>query len=211
MSAFNPELIGNYDTESVYGIPILDLSMQAESFGAVDLWNSRRKQDLAGTLVFYTEDWRYEGIWQRPSIIRLTQADSFVEPNYSIYADSPLALVLWQTYKKRYAARYWQSLGLRCFVDLNVHPDFYVQNFLGVPKGWRAYATRGYENHLESLDDEYCIACNHAERADSEDILFMVYGGGDKVKKFCLQRGYRWYAEAVSKLSTWRKRTMGLD
>lgn len=208
---FYPELIPNLELEPQYGIPMLDLSMQAESFGAVDLWNSRRKDDLTGTLVFYTEDWRYEGIWQRPSIVSLTQCDSFVEPNYSIYGNSPLALVLWQVYKKRYAARAMQGLGLRCFVDLNVHPDFYEQNLLGVPRGWRAYATRGYEANLESLDDEYCIACNHAESAASEDILFFVYGGGERVRQFCLQRGYRWYAEAVSKLSTWRKRTLGLD
>jgi hypothetical protein len=122
-----------------------------------------------------------------------------VEPNYSIYKDFPPAVAIYRTYQKRWLARYWQSQGVRVFVDLNVNPDYYDINFLGVPDGWRAFATRGYGDRLHYTELELQKA---KEKAAGESVLFLVYGGGKKVKAGCEAHavdGVVWVSEDMDK------------
>src|SRR5690606_5282009 len=82
-------------------------------------------------------------------------------------------------------------------------------NLVGVPRGWRAYATRGYAERLDDLDREYQIA---RDRCGSEP-LFLVYGGGQPVQAFCQSRGYlhsqehrTWLREqGPEELAKWQK------
>ena len=81
---------------------------------------------------------------------------------------------------------------MRCFVDVNVNPAYYEVNLLGVPAGWCAYATRGYTERLDMTEQELDMARAHAGTAD---VLFVVYGGGKRVKAFCEERGLVWISE----------------
>ncbi len=184
-------------SDNDYDIPLLDLTMQAD---AVDLpfqiWGSvKRSARMPGTWAFYTSDDRYEALWTDPTPVLNTRCVNAVEPNFSCYAQMPFAVGLWAIYRKRWIARYWQSKGLRIFVDLNVNEKFYDLNFYGVPKGWKAYATRGYSERITQTDLEYDKAC---ERAGTSSILFVVYGGGKAVKAHCQQKGYLWFDEVMN-------------
>jgi len=119
-----------------------------------------------------------------------------VEPNLSIYGQMPRLVGLYKIYQKRWIARYWQSQGVRTFVDLNVHPDFYADNMIGVPFGWRAYATRGYSDRLDDTIREYELAC---QRAETNDLLFVVYGGGRQVKDLAKDYGWTWFPEEADR------------
>jgi hypothetical protein len=112
-----------------------------------------------------------------------------IEPNFSTHEQHPPAYVLWQVYRKRWLARWWQSKGLRVWVDLNVHRDFRELNLLGVPRGWKAFANRAHSEG-DGLAEEYELARQHA---GSEDVLYLVYGGGKAVKALCAERG--WFHE----------------
>jgi hypothetical protein len=86
--------------------------------------------------------------------------------------------------------------GLSVIVDMNVGEAFYDINMLGVPKGWKAYATRGYTSRTDQTLHEYKLAC---DRAGSEQILFIVYGGGIAVKELSQQNGWVWIDEHMNK------------
>ena len=115
-------------------------------------------------------------------MIPATQCKSVVEVNYTITDQMPYPVALYRIYQKRWLARYWQSQGVRVVVDLNVARPFKLMNMLGVPRGWKSYATHGYNDRIEDLQSEVDLA---VEIAGTESITFLVYGGGDKVKEFC--------------------------
>ena len=175
-------------TDNKLGIPSLLLSMQAD---ALDLplvtWGTvSRKTRMNGTWGFYTDDYRYEALWRDPSLLLVTNCVSAIEPNFSIYDQTPPAVATWQIYKKRWMARYWQSKGIRIFVDLNVNKIFAEDNLFGVPAGWSAFATRGYSERLNDIKFELGLAQGVAGK---KDILFVVYGGGKIVQTFCMDNG----------------------
>ena len=186
-------------TDNDWGVPLLDTNKQAD---AVDLpvrvWNGSggRGKAKAGTWHFYTTDDRFNALWDDPSPVVNSGPVNIVEPNFSCWLDMPRAFGLFQIYRKRWLARYWQSKGIRVFVDLNVAPPFYDLNLLGVPHGWRAYATRGYTDRLDYIDQEHAQAC---ERAGGSDVLFLVCGGGKAVKARCQERGWVWVAEDMDR------------
>lgn len=77
-----------------------------------------------------------------------------------------------------------QEHGIRVFVDLNVAPKYYQVNLYGVPKGYKSYCTRCTNVRMSQLQNEYDLACM---RATTNDILFVVYGGGDVARKWCAE------------------------
>jgi hypothetical protein len=74
----------------------------------------------------------------------------------------PPALAIYQIWRKRWLGRYLQHYGKRIFVDLNVAAEHAGINLLGIPKGWRAFATRGYDDYLDDLANQLDIARQYA-------------------------------------------------
>jgi len=76
-----------------------------------------------GELAFYTDDYRFECLWNRP-IFYAEQFARFgwgaiVEPDFSTWIDAPLAEQLWNTYRTRTLGRLWQEAGLQVIPSLN--------------------------------------------------------------------------------------------
>ena len=184
-----------WPTDNDEGIPLLRLDLQAD---AVDLpvvqWGTvRRTRPMTGTWSFYVDDYRFNRLWQDPSAVLNSACINVVEPNFSVGLNTPRAVALYQIYRKRWLARLWQEFrGIRVFVDLNVARRYAQENLLGVPPGWRAYATRGSSRYLDDLDFEYGLAC---EKRGNEDILFVVYGGNRETQKHAQARGWIWLME----------------
>lgn len=91
-----------------------------------------------GTLHFYTDDYRFNAIYEHPERILQHNPAQIVEPNFSLFNETPIAFGMQAIYKKRMIARQMQEQGIRVFVDLNVANKFCAFNLLGVPKGWSA-------------------------------------------------------------------------
>jgi hypothetical protein len=131
-------------------------------------------------------------------VVRNTSAVSIVEVNYTTEDQMPMAVCLYRTMQKRWLARYWQSQGLRVLVDLNVAKKCDEINLLGVPDGWKSFATSGADYALDRLEDQYALA---TRKAGGVPAIFLVYGGGVKMAKLCAERetspastsaGHRW-------------------
>ena len=144
----------------------------------------KRTHDMGGvgTLHFYTDDYRFSGIWDHPEKILQHNPANIVEPNFSLFNETPVAFGLQAVYKKRFIGRAMQEQGIGVFVDLNVANKFYAFNLIGIPKGYGSFCTRGYEDRIPSLEFEYEMA---QKIADGNPLTFVVYGGGEVVKTWC--------------------------
>lgn len=183
-----------YPSDNEWGVPRLDPRWQAEGivFPATTWGTQGRTRRMAGTWVFYTRDDRFQALFADPSVILESGAACAIEPNYSTHEQMPAAVALWATYQKRYVARYWQSKGVRVFVDLNVSPAYRKLNLLGVPREWRAFAVRAHSGNHDSLAEEFQLAADHA---GTDDLVFLVYGGGQATRDLCESRGWSWLPE----------------
>lgn len=162
-----------------WGVPMLTLDVQPDRIVApVVRWGavSRRTQH-GGTWCFYCDDYRF-GAWENlAERLASTLPAACVEPNYTAHEWTPHAEVLWGVYRKRRVARELQELGVPVFVDVCMPREHFPLTLLGVPRGWRAYATRGFEARADEIVGEYALARGHARR----EPLMLVYGGGPKV------------------------------
>lgn len=174
-----------FPSDNELEIPTLDLSMQAKGCDIPFLCfgEQRRTFNLnnTGTLHFYTDDYRFSSVYEHPAVILQHNPRNIVEPNFSLFNETPIAFGMKALYKKRWIARAMQERGIGTFVDLNVAQKYYQLNMLGVPRGWRAFATRGYSDRLNNLAFEYSIAKDWAE---GEKPLFVIYGGGSLCRRF---------------------------
>lgn len=178
--AWTPDCI--FPSNNMYEIPTLDINEQADVVtNPVILWGveKRTRKIDGGTVLFYVDDYRFEAIWDNPNQIVETGCSVIAEPNISIYDTMPVSYALHLIYKKRWIARYLQSLGIKVLVDLNVSVKFAEYNMLGVPDGWNGFATRGYTERSDYLENEIQIA----KRVSGLDTpLVVVYGGGKSIQ-----------------------------
>jgi len=190
-------------------VPMLSLKYQAEGYiPPLTKWGEvSRKDKNVKTWVFYIDDVKFVNLWYDPTGPLQGNAVCCVEPNFSTSPEFPRALALGDIYKKRWIARYWQSKGMKIIVDINIDQHLYDIALLGVPKGWRAYATRGQTSEIPTILTEYELA---KERAGSDDLFFMVYGGGKKVEELCRGRGWTWGPERMDQVWHPEKNSDGL-
>lgn len=182
-------------TDNEWGVPLLDVQLQAQALDLpVTKWGTvRRTNEMRGTWHFYTDDYKFRALWDDPSGVVNSACANVIEPNFSTNDQMPRAVVLWGIYRKRWLARYWQSFGIRMFVDLEVCPRCSDLSLLGVPEGWRSYATRWYDAKGESA---VAAQIEQAKaHAGANSVLFVVVGGRDKAEEFCKQQGVIWVKE----------------
>lgn len=175
-----------YESNNELEIPNLLLEHQAGKlivpfapWGA----DSRLRKDVA-TYHFYVDDYRFEAIFKDPIKVLTSGVRFLAEPNLSLYDTTPIALGLYNIYRKRWIARYFQECGIGVYADLNVAKKFAKYNRLGIPDGYNAFMTRGYSDRIEYLKSEHQIA----KEISGKDIPnLIVYGGGDKIKDYCIK------------------------
>lgn len=164
-------------------IPDLRVAVQALGpYAPFVNWGSRsRGKRMRGTFGFYADDYRFDAVWRYPDRVLACEPTAIVEPNYSVFDQTPVPVAIWATYRKRWLSRYWSEHGVKVFVDLNVSETHSELNLLGVPRGWRAYATHGYADRLADLERELAIARAHG----GDEATLLVYGGGNAVAEWC--------------------------
>lgn len=177
-----------FPANNAWDVPTLDLLVQPESalipFAA---WGSLpRTGTRQVSWHFYVDDYRFTALLKHPEQVPDSAPLAATELNFSVYEQTPAAGVLCATWHKRWLARFWQSHGVPVYVDLNVPERHQETNLIGVPRGWRAYSTRGYESRTSSLEAELMTARMHAA---GNSPIFVVFGGGKRVREFCQREG----------------------
>ena len=194
-----------WPSDNLFGVPNLDADLQARMIpNPIYAWGSiGHTRYMPGCYHFYVHDHKFEPLWRRPARVTLSGCSTIVEPNFSLTDQTPLWQAMWHIGRKRWLGRFWQAKGLRLLVDLNVEAALNEPvedlggvrpNLLGVPRGWNAYASRAHANHPEALEVEYSVAC---EWSGSASPLFLVVGGGRRVKSLAREHGWVWTPEQV--------------
>lgn len=187
-----------FPSDNQMEIPTLSLDVQPTHVEIPFLCygEQKRSKDMrgSGVLHFYTDDYRWQSIYVHPEKILRHNPGAIVEPNFSLFNETPVAFGLQAIYKKRWVGRAMQDRGIPVFVDLNVANKWYAINLFGVPTGYGAYCTRGYSDRIPALEYEYMLA----ERvADGNLKFFVVYGGGMEVKEWCFSQPKAYYVTPI--------------
>ena len=189
-----------FGSSNKFGIPDLLLDMQAETLEQpFEIWGDKgRTRYMPGTMSFYTDDSKFTTIYDKPDDLLLCKCYAVVEVNYSVVEDSPAAWAIWCAFRKKWLARYWQSRGVKIFVDLCV-PYKYLDLFLmGVPKGWSAFAFRGFTN--STTDQDNLIVEKVKEHCGVTNLNAFVYGGGKKCQDFAERHGFPYVADRRARM-----------
>lgn len=176
-----------------WDIPELNPALQAvELAQPVRKWGTAaRSSKHTGLYHFYTADRKFKALADNPAQVVESGCSQVVEVNLTTTPQQPRALKLYRIFQKRQLSQTWQQAGIRVWVDMNVDPSCFDLNMLGVPSGWKAYANRGYSGEEWHLEKAYELA---SERANGLP-LYLVYGGGPRIRDLCQVRGWLWLPE----------------
>lgn len=64
---------------------------------------------------FFIDDYRFESVYNHPEkyLEKLSQYSFLISPDYSLYAEMPRAIQIFNVFKNRWVATYWQDKGLK--------------------------------------------------------------------------------------------------
>lgn len=86
---------------------------------------------------FFLHDYQFERVWNYPDrYTELLSKFAFVlSPDFSPYADSPKAIQIYNVYRNRWCARYWQEYGMKVIPTITwAGSDSLSYCLSGVPK-----------------------------------------------------------------------------
>lgn len=96
---------------------------------------------------FYTDDRRFEHCWNNPAefVSRMVNLKpmALLTPNFSIWEGCSRAEEIYQIFRMRFVARYWQEAGFNIIPDIqlgNLHGDAWKWRLQGIPKAPPAIA-----------------------------------------------------------------------
>jgi hypothetical protein len=98
-----------------------------------------RENVEGGVLCFYLEDESFDSIWNNiPATVEKlyrTKWGGVVTPDFSVWADDPLAVQIWNVYRARWCARYWQDAGIKVLPNVSwADKRSFDFAFEGIPK-----------------------------------------------------------------------------
>lgn len=183
-----------FPSSNIEGIPDLLPSLQPRGLELPinRIGAKARKCRVEGqTLHGYTDDYRINGLWKDPSWLINSGCRALVEPNFSTNGEMPKVIAKSYVYAKRWIARWAQSYGIEIWVDLAMNEHHADIALMGVPKGWKAYATYTY---ITGYDDEWLFRQHKqaVDHAGTDEIMFWVYGGEGHVQELCQENGWLW-------------------
>ena len=124
---------GFFSSTNSFGIP----DIKKDEFEVKELIPYRVDSNRNGTAHFFLDDYRFERCWRNPDsqIEELKKYDGVLSPDFSMYTNYPQAMQIWQVYRNRWCACYWQSLGIKVIPTISWSDEqSFKYCFLGVQK-----------------------------------------------------------------------------
>lgn len=197
---------GFFKSTNKYGIP----DIKKDEFEVKELIPYRVDSNRNGTAHFFLDDYRFERCWRNPDsqIEELKKYDGVLSPDFSMYTNYPQAMQIWQVYRNRWCACYWQSLGIKVIPTISWSDEqSFKYCFLGVQKGSTvAIGTVGV------LNDEYAKILfmqgfkEMLKQLEPKEIL--IYG--NKLSELEGYKNIRWFDPYMNKfIKAKGEKTMG--
>ena len=197
---------GFFKSTNKYGIP----DIKKDEFKVKELIPYRVDSNRNGTAHFFLDDYRFERCWRKPDsqIEELKKYDGVLSPDFSMYTNYPQAMQIWQVYRNRWCACYWQSLGIKVIPTISWSDEqSFKYCFLGVQKGSTvAIGTVGV------LNDKYAKTLfmqgfkEMLKQLEPKEIL--IYG--NKLSELEGYKNIRWFDPYMNKfIKAKGEKTMG--
>lgn len=103
-------LRGRYDIPEI--APIDSMAELPDFIGFNYAKTASQKQDKG--CHFFLDDYQFERLWRRPQdyLALLSQFGCVMTPDFSLYADFPAAMQIYNHYRKHWLGAYWQQHGI---------------------------------------------------------------------------------------------------
>ena len=160
---------------------------------------------------FFLDDYQFERTWNDPDRYTklLSEFSCVLAPDFSTYRDMPMAMQLYNHYRKHWLGAYWQMHGLRVIPTISWStPESYDWCFSGEPVGGvvavssvgclkNKDATRlflaGYEEMMKRLDPSFVIFYGKVPDACDWNVIRIQAHQDQMVER----RKRKWAAEAA--------------
>lgn len=104
---FHEDLVaGDYDMPTIY--PTVYRPKQLIGFNYLNA----AKSDMG--IHFYLDDYQFERFWKKPELYieKLQRFDCVLSPDFSLYRDMPLSMMIWNVYRSRLLGQLMQQAGI---------------------------------------------------------------------------------------------------
>ena len=135
VNSYNLHLCDKFDCDSGEVPSVMPTSSVPRK---LECFRNSSKIDPDAFLHFFVDDYRFEGLWNRPEryIDMLSKYAGVLAPDFSLYTDMPLPMQRWNVYRQRVLTRYWQDNGIDVIPVLSwSDEDSYDFAFDGLPEG----------------------------------------------------------------------------
>lgn len=124
-----------------YGIPVIqpETGLQIDELEWIpfNYAKTAKNRECKG-VHFYVDDYQFIRLWNRPDeyIPLLSEFGAVTAPDFSTYTDMPVAMQIYNHYRKHWLAAYWQMHGIRVIPTISWSTtDSYAWCFDGEPVG----------------------------------------------------------------------------
>lgn len=129
----------NFTGVGPYGIPDIDPVTEYPSgeFIPMNYAMSERRPEEKNVHCF-VDDYQFARYWNQPDryIEKLSRFRAVCSPDFSTYTDMPIAMQIYNHYRKHWIAAYWQLHGIRVYPTISWStPESYEWCFDGEPTG----------------------------------------------------------------------------
>lgn len=128
---------------------------------------------------FYVDDYQFERIWDRPKfyIEKLRRFKCCLTPDFSLYADMPMSMKIWNVYRSRLIGQMMQYAAIDVIPTVSwAEPDTFSFAFDGLPKGSvLSVSTIGVKKSRKAMDIWTAGMDELIRRCEPKKLL--VYGG----------------------------------
>lgn len=122
-----------------YGIPAIAPVRDYPTGEFISMNYAKTAKDPAGKIVHcFVDDYQFARYWNHPDqyIPTLRQFKAVCSPDFSTYTDMPLAMQIYNHYRKHWLGAYWQLHGVTVYPTISWStPDSYDWCFDGEPAG----------------------------------------------------------------------------
>lgn len=163
-----------------YGIPQIEPVTVYPQGEFIPMNYAKRAKYPEGKIVHsFVDDYQFTRYWNRPDdyISKLSQFAAVCSPDFSTYTDMPVAMQIYNHYRKHWMGAYWQLHGLMVYPTISwSDEESYEWCFDGEPVGGvvavssvgtqqnkesKRLFLRGYEEMMKRLDPLWVIFYGH--------------------------------------------------
>lgn len=140
----------------IYDIPTLEKVIHTpKSLMGFNYCKSTPPQDGVG-VHFFLDDYQFERVWNSPEdyCTMLADYDCVLTPDFSLYTNMPIAMMIWNTYRSRLIGQMMQDYGCTVIPTVSwAGADSYDFAFDGLPTGGTiAVSTIGVKRTKDAFD-----------------------------------------------------------